>query len=271
MARRAEGADLHADIKRLWARRERTLGNAQHDWYRILNAQADEAEIYIYGEIAWWDISAATFVRELQGVSASKIVVHLNTPGGDVFDGIAIYTALRDHPAEIETRVDSLAASIGSVIAMAGDRVVMARHSTMMVHEPWGLAIGNADDMRKLAEVLDRLADTIAAIYAEKAGTDVADWRAAMAAETWYTDREAVDAGLADEVAGDPPAGPRDVFDLSMFRHPPRPETRDLEGAGDPHPTPPGVVGEGGSSKPQLAIRRRQLDLRAREVRVSTA
>jgi ATP-dependent protease ClpP protease subunit len=205
------------------AARARLANSARRDWYRIeAKANADEADIYIYDEIGYWGLTAADFVSELQAVKASKINLHLNTPGGDVFDGIAIHNALRQHAASVHVTVDSLAASIGSVIAMAGDTVTMAKHATMMIHDPYGGVLGNASDMRQMADVLDQLGDNIAGVYAERAGGSVREWRDRMLAETWYSDRAAVDAGLADTVAGDTPAdGAENGFDLSIFRHPP--------------------------------------------------
>lgn len=195
------------------------LRRGRRDWYRITAKAGDEAEVWIYDEIGFWGVTASDFVRELRQVDAAKLTLHLNSPGGDVFDGIAIHTALRDHPATVEVKIDSLAASIASVIAMAGDRVVMSKHATMMIHDPFALAIGDARDMRKMADTLDQLGDTIAGVYAERAGGSVREWRDRMLDETWYTDQTAVDAGLADEVAGEPAA--ENSFDLSIFRHPP--------------------------------------------------
>jgi ATP-dependent protease ClpP protease subunit len=192
----------------------------RREWYRIADAKDDApAEVYIYDEIGYWGTSAAQFVKDLQGVKAGRINLHLNTPGGDVFDGIAIHNALTAHPATVTVYVDALAASIGSVIAMAGERIVMAKHSTMMIHDPFGATWGNAEDMRKMAEILDQLGDTIAGVYAERAGGSVREWRDRMLEETWYSDRQAVEAGLADEVDGDEAA--QNSFDLSIFRHPP--------------------------------------------------
>lgn len=198
------------------------LVRGRRDWYRMENAAgaAEPDHLYIYDEIGFWGITASDFVRDLRTLKASSLVVHLNTPGGEVFDGIAIHTALREHPASIEVRVDSLAASIGSVIAMAGDRVLMARGSTLMIHDPFTLALGNAADLRKTAEVLDQFGDTIAGFYAERAGGSVREWRARMLDETWYDAQSAVDAGLADEVTGQ--ASARNSWDLSVFRHPPQ-------------------------------------------------
>lgn len=190
------------------------------NWFRIENAKADdETNIYIYDEIGYWGTSAQDFVTDLQGVKAGRINLHLNTPGGDVFDGIAILNALRQHSAAVTVYVDSLAASAGSVIAMAGEKIIMARASMLMIHEPSSLAFGDAAEMRKIAEVLDQIGDTIAGVYADRAGGSVREWRDRMLEETWYSDREAVEAGLADEVDGDPAV--ENVFDLSHFRHPP--------------------------------------------------
>lgn len=184
--------------------------------FRVVNAASDEADIYLYAPIGgWFGITADEFVRDLREVDAGRINLHINSPGGEVFDGIAIHNALVNHSAAVTVTVDGLAASAASFIAMAGDRVVMAKHATMMIHDPWGLTVGDARDHRKQADLLDRLGDTIADIYAERAGGSRKHWRDLMLDETWYSDREAVDAGLADEVAGDTEA--EDRFDLSMF------------------------------------------------------
>lgn len=193
--------------------------NGQRDWFRIRNARADVAEIDLYDEIGFFGITAADFRAELKAVTAGRITLHINSPGGDVFDAVAIYNALRDHPAEITTVVDSLAASAASFIALAGDRVVMSKHAQMMIHDAWGMALGNADDMRKAAEFLDRQSDVIAGIYADRAGGTVEEWRALMAEETWFSDEEAVEAGLAHEIGSQQAA--KNSFDLSVFRNAP--------------------------------------------------
>lgn len=192
-------------------------------WYRIENkTQEDEVAIYIYDEIGFFGTTANQFVKDLQGVTASRINLHLNTPGGDMWDGVAIYTALRSHPSSVTIYVDSLAASSGSLIAMAGERIVMAPHSMLMIHDPYAISLGNAAAMRQIADVLDKAGDSIAGIYADRAGGSVREWRDRMLAETWYSDREAVDAGLADEVDGDEPKEVvKNAFDLSIFKHPP--------------------------------------------------
>ena len=206
------------------------LRQGRNDWYRITNAIGPgPATIHVYDEIGYWGITASDFVAELSQLNASAIDLHINSPGGEIFDGIAIMNALRAHPATVTTYVDSLAASIASVIAMAGDRIVMAANSQMMIHDGSGMCIGDAADMRELADLLDRQSDNIAAVYADRAGGTVAEWRALMTAETWFTAAEAVEAGLADEVLsarsvtdGNSPEDLSAAWDLSIFAYPGR-------------------------------------------------
>lgn len=211
------------------ARPRAQLRQGRTDWYRISNAVGTgPAVIYIYDEIGgWWGVTASDFVRDLTAITASEIELHLNSPGGDVFDGIAISNALRQHRAQVTVHVDALAASIASVIAMGGDRIVMAPGSQMMIHDGLCLCIGNAADMRETADFLDAQSDNIASIYAARAGGTAAEWRARMTAETWYTAEEAVAAGLADEVASTHSItdanSPQDLsdrsWDLSVFNY----------------------------------------------------
>jgi len=203
------------------ARQVANLRQGRNDWYRISNnAATGAAEIYIYDEIGYFGITSADFVRDLQGVNSEQITLHINSPGGNVFDGIAILNALKQHPANITVVVDALAASIASVIAQAGDERVMSPNSTMMIHDGMGGGIGlNAADMRELADLLDKTSDNIASVYAERSGQgDAESWRALMVAETWYTADEAVTAGLADRVEGKA-AEQTNTWDLSVFHY----------------------------------------------------
>ncbi|WP_179201906.1 head maturation protease, ClpP-related [Streptomyces caniscabiei] len=174
-------------------------------WYRITNTMDEGgnaiASINLYGDIGSWGITAAAFVDELKAIDAPEIRLYISSPGGEVFDGLACYNALRSHRAKVIVQVDSLAASIASVIAMAGDRIIMAPHSQMMIHMAAGVAAGEATELREYADFLDRQSENIAGVYAERAGGTVKQWLKAMAAETWYFADEAVAAGLADEVA----------------------------------------------------------------------
>jgi ATP-dependent protease ClpP protease subunit len=208
------------NTERTWrsSRPRASLVQGRRDWYRIEN-RAKSADVYIYDEIGYFGVTAADFVRELQTLDVPEINLHLNTPGGDVFDGIAIHNAIKNHPATVNGVVDGLAASIGSVIALACDNLAIEKNARMMIHEAFALAIGNAADMKRMAARLDETSNIIAQMYADKSGTPVADWRAAMEAETWYTGQQAVDAGLADEVVNAGQERQSASFDLSIFRN----------------------------------------------------
>lgn len=208
------------------------------NWYQITNQVGQEvATATIYDEIGMYGITASDFIAELGAVNTSRIDLRISSPGGEIFDGIAIHNALRAHSAYVTTYVDSLAASIASVIALAGDRVVMLPHSQMMIHDASGLCLGNAADMQEMADLLDRQSNNIAAIYAEKAGGRVDGWRKRMKSETWYTAKEAVEAGLADEVAKQTrkTEAPAAQWDLSAFRY----QNRDAAPAPDLATEPP--------------------------------
>lgn len=208
------------------ARADRSGKPAPKPWYRVSNeAGSDAAEILIYDFIdpdPWFGgVSAQDFVRDLAAVDAKNLTVRINSPGGDVYDAIAITNALRDFDGTVTTVVDGLAASAASFIAVGGgDEVVMSRNAELMIHDARGICIGDATDMAQYAEWLGRCSDNIAAIYAEKTGTDVAEWRTAMTAETWYGADEAVTAGLADRVKESATSEKAtNHFDLSAFAH----------------------------------------------------
>lgn len=186
-------------------------------WYRIENAKQRRSQMFIYDEIGSFGITADAFLNDLRETESEEIELHLNTPGGNVFQGIAIYNALRNAPARVEVVVDSLAASIGSVIAMAGDKISMAEGSQMMIHEARAMEAGTAADLRKMADTLDRQSTNIASIYASRAGQEVSFWRDLMLAETWMFADEAVEFGLADEILQ--VKAPTAEFDLSIYNY----------------------------------------------------
>ena len=150
----------------------------------------------------WWGVSAKEFAATLDGLPASVATIELtiNSPGGDVFDGVALANLLRAHPARTVAVVQGLAASAASFIAVACDEVVMAANATLMIHDAWGMCVGNAEDMLTMAATLDAVSDNIADFYAAKAGGERAEWRDRMRAETWLTATAAVEDGLADRV-----------------------------------------------------------------------
>jgi ATP-dependent Clp protease, protease subunit len=189
------------------------------DWYQF-RAQARGAEIVIYDEIGAFGIPAKAFLDELKELGpVADLTVRINSPGGSVFDGIAIYNALKRHDARITVWVDGIAASIASVIAMAGDEVVMPENAMLMIHDPSALVIGTAADMRGMADALDKMKAGMVAAYRDKSGRDDAEIEALMQAEAWLSAEEAVDLGLADRV--EQPVRMAAHFDLSRFRNPP--------------------------------------------------
>lgn len=193
------------------------LRAGRNDWYRIKNL-ATGSEVSIYDEIGYLGVSAQDFIADLKN-AADPVTLHLHTPGGEVFDGIAIYNALKSRP-DVSVRIEGLAASIGSVIAMAASpgQLQIAKRARMMIHDGFSMAVGNAADMRALADQLDAESDNIAGIYADRTGKPQAYWRELMRAETWYDGQQAVDAGLADLVIN-ADARPVNEFDLSVFRN----------------------------------------------------
>lgn len=197
------------------------VARGPREWYSI-TAKDKSATVRIYDEIGFWGTRAADFARELADLDVDTIDLRLNTPGGSVFDGVAIHNTLVDHKAAVHVTVDGVAASIGSVIAMAGDSVTMGRGTRMMIHRPMGLALGNEDDMGDMKALLGELGKDIAGFYAARAGGSVDQWLASMRAETWYSAQEAVDAGLADAVFGadkgdDQAKDEAKTFDLTAY------------------------------------------------------
>ena len=222
----------------MFSERLRNLWNSQNssrpigdglkprDWFRFEN-KADVAELYIYDAIYPADpfhggggVGAAEFQKQLNEITSAQLNVYINSPGGLVDEGTAIYNALKQHPAKVNTRVMGIAASIASVIAQAGDTIEMSPGSLMMIHEASALTVGTSADHRKSAEVLATMTASLAGIYAARSGKDVSHWRSLMAAETWFSDQEAVVAGLADSVVGQTTAKPTTQVEKSEASQP---------------------------------------------------
>lgn len=212
------------------------------DWYRLrvqnLVDGADEsagavqnggtADLYIYEAIGgWWGgVSASLLATEIAQLDVEQINLWVNSPGGETVDAIAIMNALRRHPATVTAYVDGMAASAASMLVCACDKVVMGANAQMMIHDAWTFVDGNAEALTRAAELVDRMSDQIAGVYAAKAGGTVENWRQLMRDETWYFAAEAVTAGLADELASiDVPdeaadeLTTQDRFDLTVFAH----------------------------------------------------
>ena len=195
----------------------------------VFSAKASDktAEILIYdviGEDWFGGVTSQDFIKALAGLGdVDSITVRINSPGGDVFEGVAIYNALKTHPATINVQIDSLAASIATVIAMAGDTITISDSAMMMVHNASGVCFGEAADMRKMADLLDKIRSGMMLGAYARTGKTVDQLTAIMDAETWYTAQEAVDAGWADSITSATSASPaaKAAYNLSMFKHPP--------------------------------------------------
>lgn len=170
-------------------------------WYQLRAAARGEVDLMLYGDIGAWGISANQFARDLKALGdVSQINLHIHSPGGDVFEGMAMYNLLKNHPARIVGYVDGLAASMGSVVLMAADTTKCPANAMIMVHKPWGIQGGDADEMRRYADLLDKVEDSLVAAYTSKTGLSVDEVKALLAAETWMTGAEAVELGFADEL-----------------------------------------------------------------------
>lgn len=207
------------------------MTNNRSPFKRVLNRsnkkiedKNDEATIYIYDEISWFGISADKFVKDFADIKAKTIHIRFNSPGGYVFDGIAMYNAIKQSNAHTIAHIDGLAASIASVIALGADEVRMSENAFLMIHDPWSIVIGNSAILREEADLLDKVGGTIAKTYASKSGKDEAEITDLMAAETWFSAQEALDFGLIDAIEDakeeKAQASPT-LFDLSVYANVP--------------------------------------------------
>lgn len=211
--------------------------------YQLKAESKDRAELMIYdtiGEsfVTGEGLTARSFAKDLKNAGDVKnIDVRINSVGGSVFDGQAIYSQLRNHPANVTVHVDGAALSAASVIAMAGDEIKMAENAVMMIHEPWSIAMGSASTMRKEADVLDKLRDTISSVYAARTGKDKEEIDSLLSAETWMDATEAVDMGFADSITPTKKAAASAAMPdglnvperfRSFFNHKPQPENSDM-------------------------------------------
>lgn len=211
----------------------------------VAAAKSDSATITMYdaiGEDPWSDggVTAKRVAAALRSIGDREVTVSINSPGGDFFEGIAIYNLLREHPHKVTVKVVGLAASAASIIAMAGDEIQVARSGFLMIHNAWAVVIGNRNDLTDAAEVMAGFDDAMADLYAQAAGISKATAARMMDEETWLTGPEAVGAGFAtsllpaDEVAeentsaGRSKAAIRKVETLLAKQGLPRSERRDL-------------------------------------------
>lgn len=238
-----------------------------------------EADIYLYDVIgdSWDGTTAKMFAADLKELGeVGRLNIYINSSGGSVFDGTAIFNQLVRHKARKVVTVDGIAASIASVVAMAGDEINIAANGMMMIHDPWARAIGGAAEFRKMAETLDQIRGTILGTYVRRTTAtedQLSDW---MSAETWFDAEAAVDAGLADAIVDEVAMAALAKHDLSDFRHVPgalqaaakaAAKSDDTENPGGEGDTAPAAGSDGTSRRPHSAITTMSARLMRRGIR----
>lgn len=189
------------------------------DWFKVQAISDDETEIMIYDVIGWPFISADDFVRALAGITAKTVTVRINSPGGDVFDGMAIFNALKNYSGKVVTRIEGIAASMASVIALAGKEVQAYANTMYMIHEPYAFTAGNQYSLRELADILEKMSGQMIDIYSSNASPGKREIAQMMKDEAWLTAKEAKEKGFIDTVLDG--KGAKAQFDLSMFSNVP--------------------------------------------------
>lgn len=186
------------------------------DWYKIQAVADDETEVMIYDYIGWPFNDAGKFIRALNGITSSNIKVRINSPGGDVFDGVAIFNALQSHKSKVITRIDSLAASAASFIAMAGKEVQAYQNAMLMIHNSHVCTVGNQHDLREIADLLEKIDGNMVDIYTANSNIGKKEIKEMMKAETWLTAKEAKEKGFIDTIL-DGKGAAKAAFDLFIF------------------------------------------------------
>lgn len=189
------------------------------DWYKIEALSEDNTEVLIYDVIGWPFNDAGEIIRAMARIDTKTVTVRINSPGGDVFDAMAIFNALQSHKSKVITRVESLAASAASFIALAGKEVQAYQNAMFMIHDPWVLAAGNQYDLREIADILEKISGNMVDIYSQNSNVGKKEIRDMLQAETWFTAKEAKEKGFIDTIIDGKAA--KAQFDLSMFAHVP--------------------------------------------------
>lgn len=169
-----------------------------NNWYKIQN-KAGVLSVDINDEIGLWGITAKDFINDIKG-DHKQINVSINSPGGNVFDGIAMYNALRNHDAKVNTSVTGIAASAASIVLMAGDTVTMPEDAFIMIHNAWSITLGDAEEHRDAADTLDKITDSLINIYSKKTGQEAKALADMLSEETWMNGQDALESGFVDSL-----------------------------------------------------------------------
>ena len=173
----------------------------KNKWYSIKNKAGKTADVYIFDEIGLWGVTAKDFIEDVKDLDSTPINLHINSLGGDVFDGMAIYNILKKRTAKTTVYIEGIAASIATIISMGGDEIIMAENSLFMIHNAWSGAMGEAEDMRKTADLLDKIGDELKGIYMKKINISLDELSNMMDSETWLSANEALEYGFIDSVS----------------------------------------------------------------------
>lgn len=188
------------------------------NWYNIkAEASSKSADVYIFDEIGTFGLTAQSFIEEIKSYKDTPMSLHINCVGGDVFEGMAIYNVLKKRTARTTIYIEGIAASMGSVIALAGDEVVMAENSLFMIHNAWGGAMGEATEIRKTAALLDKISGEIADIYTKKTNLPYNRVKEMMDEETWLSADEAFNLGFIDSISDAIKVAAK--YDVSKFKN----------------------------------------------------
>jgi len=217
--------------------------------FEIVNQSDSVTELFIYDVIDnWWGVSAEEFVEKLNSIESDEIVIRINSPGGDAFDGRAMASAIKQHPAVITAKIDGLCASAATTIANACDHVQMADGSFYMIHRAWTLGWGNRNDLSKTVELLDQLDSAIANDYSKRTGLDKDEIIQMMDDETWMSAEEAKEKGFINEITDDEAV--ENSFDVSAFDKAPKLKQSDFQ----PKPVPQNAAMKARLAKMMVAV-----------------
>ena len=186
-------------------------------WYNIQNKADNSADVYIFNEIGTYGITAQDFISDIKDLKDTPINLHVNSIGGDVFDGMAIYNVIKRREARTTVYIEGIAASIATIIALGADEVVMAENSLFMIHNAWGGAMGEAKDMRKTADTLEKISSELTDIYMKKTGLSYEALAEMMDEETWLNAQEAYDYGFIDTISDSIKVAAK--YDVSKFKN----------------------------------------------------
>ena len=186
-------------------------------WYNIQNKASGITDVYIFDEIGTYGVTAQAFINDIKDLKDTPINLRINSLGGDVFDGMAMYNVIKRREARTTVYIEGIAASIATIIALGADEVVMAENSLFMIHNAWGGTMGEAKDMRKTAETLDKISSELTDIYRKKTGLSNDVLAEMMDAETWLNADEAYELGFVDTISDSIKVAAK--YDVSKFKN----------------------------------------------------